>query len=163
MRAGQDLFVVIQVLGHSDQMVLDIGEIQALCSCQQPRFRALRQDPRCRIWERRAIARYLYPISTITPGSRGKESSHRLARPLTTSALLPINRSRPMTFFRHVPILQRIQLRKHAERRGATDRLNMSLCSASFNIKTNSSILSTSYSILWINGPKASVMSSMRA
>lgn len=51
-----------------------------------------------------------------------------------------------MTFFRHVPI-----------------RLSMSVCSASFRIKTNSSILSTSYSILWISGPKASVMSSMSA
>jgi hypothetical protein len=40
---------------------------------------------------------------------------------------------------------------------------NMSLCSASFRINTNSSIPSTSYSMLWINGPKASVMSSMSA
>jgi hypothetical protein len=30
---------------------------------------------------------------------------HLLASPLTTSALLPINLNRPMTFFRHVPIL----------------------------------------------------------
>jgi hypothetical protein len=41
--------------------------------------------------------------------------------------------------------------------------LNISLCSASFRIKTNSSIPSTSYSMLWINGPKASVISSIKA
>ena len=31
MRTRQDLFVVIQVLGHGDQMILDVGEIETLC------------------------------------------------------------------------------------------------------------------------------------
>jgi hypothetical protein len=39
----------------------------------------------------------------------------------------------------------------------------MSLCSASFKISTSSSIESTSYSMFWIRGPKASVMSSIKA
>lgn len=49
-------------------------------------------------------------------------SLQRFASPFTTSALLPISRSRPMTFFRHVPILR-----------------NMSDCSASLRIRTSSS------------------------
>ena len=32
-------------------------------------------------------------------------SLHRFANPLTTSALLPMSRNRPITFFRQVPIL----------------------------------------------------------
>ena len=32
-------------------------------------------------------------------------SLHRFANPFTTSALLPISRNKPMTFFRQVPIL----------------------------------------------------------
>jgi len=40
---------------------------------------------------------------------------------------------------------------------------NMSLCSASLRMRTSSSMLSTSYSIPWINGPNVSVMSSIRA
>ena len=32
-------------------------------------------------------------------------SLHRFANPLTTSALLPMSRNRPMTFLRQVPIL----------------------------------------------------------
>lgn len=39
----------------------------------------------------------------------------------------------------------------------------MSLCSASLRMRTSSSIESTSYSMLWISGPNASVMSSMSA
>ena len=39
----------------------------------------------------------------------------------------------------------------------------MSLCSASLRIRTSSSMLSTSYSMFWMRGPKASVMSSMSA
>lgn len=73
-------------------------------------------------------------------------SLHRFAKPLTTSALLPISLNSPITFFRHVPI-----------------RRNMSLCSASLRMSTSSSIESTSYSIDWMSGPKASVMSSIRA
>lgn len=46
---------------------------------------------------------------------------------------------------------------------GMTHRLSISLCSASFKINTSSSIPSTSYSMLWISGPKASVMSSIKA
>lgn len=76
-----------------------------------------------------------------------------------------------MTFLRQVPILPRTDesvqpssLELHSDRAPVDAHLrNMSLCSASFKIKTNSSIPSTSYSMLWINGPKASVMSSMRA
>ena len=30
VRSRQDLFVVVQVLGHGNQMVLNIGEVQAL-------------------------------------------------------------------------------------------------------------------------------------
>lgn len=30
MRPGEDFFVVVQVLGHGDQMVLDVGEIKTL-------------------------------------------------------------------------------------------------------------------------------------
>lgn len=79
-------------------------------------------------------------------GATDQFSLHRFARPLTTSALLPMRRRRPMTFFLHVPM-----------------RRNMSLCSASLRIRTSSSMLSTSYSMFWISGPNASVMSSMRA
>lgn len=38
-------------------------------------------------------------------GATRQFSLHRLARPLTTSALLPMSRRRPITFFRHVPML----------------------------------------------------------
>ena len=46
---------------------------------------------------------------------------------------------------------------------GVTHRLSMSLCSASLRMSTSSSMLSTSYSMLWMSGPNASVMSSMSA
>ena len=64
-------------------------------------------------------------------GATFQFSLHRFARPLTTSALLPINLSRPMTFLRHRPM-----------------RRSMSLCSASLRMSTSSSMLSTSYSML---------------
>lgn len=87
------------------------------------------------------------PALTISDfGATNQFSLHRFASPFTTSALLPIRRSKPMTFLRHVPI-----------------RLSMSVCSASLRIRTSSSILSTSYSMLWMRGPNASVMSSMSA
>lgn len=38
-------------------------------------------------------------------GATDQFSLHRFESPLTTSALLPINRSSPMTFLRQVPIL----------------------------------------------------------
>lgn len=84
-------------------------------------------------------------------GATRQFSLQRLARPFTTSALLPMSLSRPMTFLRHVPILFVIFHVRRQERSlmvGRTDLRNMSLCSASFSIKTNSSILSTSYSML---------------
>jgi hypothetical protein len=79
-------------------------------------------------------------------GATFQFSLHRFANPLTTSALLPISLSKPMTFFRHRPM-----------------RRSMSLCSASLRMSTSSSMLSTSYSMLWMSGPNASVMSSMSA
>jgi hypothetical protein len=39
-------------------------------------------------------------------GATDQFSLQRFDNPLTTSALFPINRSRPMTFLRHVPILR---------------------------------------------------------
>lgn len=104
-------------------MVLDIGQIETLLS-----------------------VRTLFLPTMSDFGATSQFSLHRLARPLTTSALLPMRRSRPMTFLRHVPI-----------------RRSMSVCSASLRISTSSSMLSTSYSMLWMSGPNASVMSSMRA
>ena len=79
-------------------------------------------------------------------GATRQFSLHRFASPFTTSALFPISRSSPITFLRHVPM-----------------RRNISLCSASFKISTSSSILSTSYSIPWMSGPNASVISSISA
>lgn len=38
-------------------------------------------------------------------GATAQFSLHRFDSPLTTSALLPIRRRRPMTFLRQVPIL----------------------------------------------------------
>jgi hypothetical protein len=43
-------------------------------------------------------------------GATDQFSLHRLARPFTTSALLPISRRRPITFFRQTPILFRIKM-----------------------------------------------------
>lgn len=48
-------------------------------------------------------------------GATDQFSLQRFESPLTTSALLPINRSKPMTFLRHVPIL-------HTARRGELER-----------------------------------------
>jgi hypothetical protein len=115
-------------------------------------------NSQCQTLAPRATARCLF-VSSTRPAH-----SHRFARPLTTSALLPINLNRPMTFFRHVPMLSCKRTRRvtrvvvHT-----THRLSMSLCSASLRINTSSSMLSTSYSMLWMSGPNASVMSSMSA
>lgn len=79
-------------------------------------------------------------------GATDQFSLQRFERPLTTSALLPIRRSSPMTFLRQVPM-----------------RLSISDCSASLRMRTSSSMLSTSYSMFWMSGPNASVMSSMSA
>jgi hypothetical protein len=116
MRARENLLVVVQVLRHRDQMVLDVREVEAL-------WRAV-------AYEEAVSARG--PFTSSRRQTRGRTMSdlgatlqlslHRLAKPLTTSALLPISRSRPMTFLRHVPI-----------------RRSMSLCSASLRIRTSSS------------------------
>lgn len=114
-------------------------------------------------------ARWLLTMSDF--GATLHCSLHRLASPFTTSALLPISRNKPMTFFRQVPILQfhivhepctplaRDALRQN----GDTDRLSMSPCSVSFKINTSSSIVSTSYSIPCMSGPNPSVISSINA
>lgn len=39
-------------------------------------------------------------------GATDQFSLHRFESPLTTSALLPMRRNKPMTFLRHVPILE---------------------------------------------------------
>lgn len=49
-------------------------------------------------------------------GATVQFSLHRLARPFTTSALLPISRSNPITFLRHVPILPNSKHTKGAVR-----------------------------------------------
>lgn len=132
MRTRENLLVVIQILSHRDQVVLDIRQIKTLYMQDGGHNKETVKNKR------------KPTISDV--GATLQFSLHRFANPFTTSALLPISRNKPITFFRQVPILR-----------------SMSLCSASFRINTNSSILSTSYSILWMSGPKASVISSMSA
>jgi hypothetical protein len=83
-------------------MVLDVGEVETL---REGGRRAKEKVSTGRIGEgmRRGLT-----ISDF--GATLQFSLQRLARPLTTSALLPINRRRPMTFLRQVPILSRPDL-----------------------------------------------------
>lgn len=57
------------------------------------------------------------PESELTMSDLGATDQFSLQRfdsPLTTSALLPMRRSRPMTFFRHVPILFNVEASQRA-------------------------------------------------
>jgi hypothetical protein len=109
---------VIQVLGHGDQVILrgSAGQSQKGTS-GIPGYRTGRDpeiplsapflkqhsvthDVRFRRDQPLFVTYRL--ISWVIPL---ESHSHRFARPLTTSALFPINRSSPITFFRHVPIL----------------------------------------------------------
>lgn len=76
-------------------MVLDIGQVESLLQCR------VRQSG---MWHGINTAVELLTISDF--GATDQFSLHRFARPLTTSALLPINRNKPMTFLRQVPILK---------------------------------------------------------
>lgn len=94
VRSGEDLLVVVQVLGHRDQVVLDVGQVQSLHA---------RSDVRGFDRFEEGRGRGARTMSEV--GATRQFSLHRLARPLTTSALLPMSRRRPITFFRHVPML----------------------------------------------------------
>lgn len=157
MRAGENFFIVIQVLGHGDQVVLSCialaDEIFLSCPRQAHIPGYQRDKDPVKGKEEAVVVSTMNRATTVEKkltisdvGATLQFSLHRFAKPLTTSALLPINLKSPITFFRHVPI-----------------RRNMSLCSASLRISTSSSIESTSYSIDWMSGPKASVISSIRA
>lgn len=78
---------MIQALRHSNQVVLDVGEVQALSQ-------SLNEN-----WQEEE-GRTISDLGAIL-----QFSLHLFAKPFTTSALLPISRKRPMTFLRHVPIL----------------------------------------------------------
>lgn len=170
MRTRQDLFVVIQVLRHGDQVVLDIGEIQALLLQRRTFFIHL-SDLRCRISELPAIARYLV-VSTVHLSVASVHQLTSLCQTLDhirlvthqskqTHDLLP---ACPDSVYQLGTVFAPPNTAAMPRMgRTRTYRLNISLCSASFKIKTSSSILSTSYSILWMSGPNASVMSSIRA
>lgn len=112
--------------------------------CQRDRDPAMKK--RVAIVSIHHQARTVEKLTISDVGATLQFSLHRFAKPLTTSALLPINLRSPITFFRQVPI-----------------RRSMSLCSASLSIRTSSSIESTSYSIDWMSGPKPSVISSISA
>ena len=79
---------MIQALRHSNQVVLDVGEVQALSQ-------SLNEN-----WQEEE-GRTISDLGAIL-----QFSLHLFAKPFTTSALLPISRKRPMTFLRHVPILK---------------------------------------------------------
>lgn len=80
---------MVQTLCHSNQMILNVGQVKALNNTIKIRIENVR--------ERLTISDF---------GAMLQFSLHLFASPLTTSALFPMSRRRLITFFRHVPILE---------------------------------------------------------
>jgi hypothetical protein len=92
---------MIQILGHCDQMIL-LGQLVSLDSVSALYLNIREIEPDVGFGSYKPL--FITYLSARIP-KQCERSVHLLAKPLTTSALFPINLNKPMTFFRHVPIL----------------------------------------------------------
>ena len=72
VRTRQNLFVVVQVLRHCNQVVLDIGEIETLKVSLV--LDSVNEDVRYLIWGRRTTARCLLSVRMLTYDSVARTS-----------------------------------------------------------------------------------------
>ena len=146
---------MVQVLGHRDQVVLDVGEVEAL----RVRVSAGGEGAGT---EAAAGGR----THDVRRGRDLPVLVASLREPLDDVCLVAHEAQEPHDLLSTRPNAVHRVNGSHSTRSakgGATHRLSMSLCSASLRMSTSSSMLSTSYSMLWMSGPNASVMSSMSA